>query len=318
MSVQDYPLLISIYKGEGRILIIPIIKHIAGYSVNSDAVVVLREAEESKKIGRAVINTIEFIKKSPLSESTPEERKTKPVWKRHSTYKSELSFWKNNLLARIKVSEDGSYIIYSMKRSDTRKGGYSEIIKEIHLMPNSNDCEIGNAVINVFDILEEYYKNKSEPQNETMTNINLLDETVLTFKNLTDIHFIDCGDCGSAEIYQCYSYISNKNAESSAEIFLGIAPELDCNLEETNIYNAWEEIYGKAEFFDVQEVDYGIFHLRVEMKNKATHKISYFLQMQDDLLLECGLDVHQPSRRKKLDEKLVEKYEAFALSCKLR
>ena len=74
-----------------------------------------------------------------------------------------------------------------------------------------------------------------------------------------------------------------------------------------------QAFYGKAEFFEVQ---YGVFKLRVEMRNKATHKISYLLQMEEDLLLECGMDVHQPNRRKKLDENLSALFEEFTLECK--
>lgn len=36
MNVHTYPWMISIYKGEGRMLIIPDIDHIAGYSVFAD------------------------------------------------------------------------------------------------------------------------------------------------------------------------------------------------------------------------------------------------------------------------------------------
>ena len=35
MSVQKYPWNVSIYKGEGRILIVPVINHIGGYSIVS-------------------------------------------------------------------------------------------------------------------------------------------------------------------------------------------------------------------------------------------------------------------------------------------
>lgn len=55
--------------------------------------------------------------------------------------------------------------------------------------------------------------------------------------------------------------------------------------------------------------------MRVEMKNKNTHRISYMLQMEDDLLLECGLEIHQPNSKKKIDEKLVQVFETFASGC---
>ncbi len=78
----------------------------------------------------------------------------------------------------------------------------------------------------------------------------------------------------------------------------------------------WEKVYGNADYFHMQEVTFGIFKYKSELKNKDYHKISYFLQMDDDLVLECGMNVHKPNRRKKLDEKLEWQFEEFALSCR--
>ena len=97
---------------------------------------------------------------------------------------------------------------------------------------------------------------------------------------------------------------------------MGIASELDCNLSPENICNCLVELNGKADRLKVENVEYGIFRVRAEMSNKSVHKISYFLQMADDLLLECGMEVHQPNKRKKTDEKLSNLFEQFALSCK--
>ena len=317
MSVQTYPLLMSIYKGEGRVLIMPVIRHMAGYSVNADWVVNIQQIDDYASIGKSVIHAVDFIRNSPLSMSTPRERELNPIWKKNTKYKSEISFWKNNLLTRIKVLEDGHYLIYSMKRSEKRKGGYSEIIKEINLLSNASNEEIGKAVLSAFEALEDYYKNNKEQQDYLTKNIELLDGSMLTLTVPKDNHFIDSEDCGAAEIYQCYSYLPQKGAESSAEFFLGIAAELDCNLDALNVRSSWEEFYGKADFFEMQEGDYGIFKLRIEMKNKHTHKISYLLRQDEDLLLECGMDVHQPNRRKKLDENLIELFKEFVLSCKI-
>ena len=37
----------------------------------------------------------------------------------------------------------------------------------------------------------------------------------------------------------------------------------------------------------------------------------------DDEILECSMEVHQPNRRKKVDEKLTALFQQFALSCAL-
>lgn len=317
MSDPSYPIFISLYKGEGRLLLIPIIDHIGGFSVHSDSVVILRDLEDYPKIGRSVVNTVEFIKNSPLSESTPREREANAVWEKNSKYKSELAFWKNNLFARVKVAENGDYSICSMKRSETRKCRYSEMIKGINLLSNAADDEIGKAVIKVFKASEDYYRNNTEQTDYLTRNIELMDGSRLHFKAPDSNSFLDCEDCGAAEIYQCYSCVSKTDAEPIAEMFIGAASELDCNLQEDNIADTWQNIYGKAEFFERKEINHGIFKLCAEMRNKEVHKLSYFLQMSDDLLLECSMELHQPNRRKRTDEKLVTLLNAFALSCKL-
>lgn len=314
--VQKYPLLLSIYKGEGRILLIPIIDHRGGYSVDSDWFINLKNIEDYVEIGEGILKSIDFVKESPISKVTSKERDLKAAWRKNSKYKSWISFWKNNNHAFYKLYEDGHYEVYSTKRTVDRKGGYGGCIKKVNLPKEATVEEIGKAVIEVFEAAEEYYHQSPAYALYPKKKLELLDGSTLVVKHPKEKHFVDHEDSGAAEIYQCYSYLPKEDGESSAEFFVGIAPELDCNLDVQNIKSRWEEVYGKAEFFEVQEVEYGLFKLRVEMRNKATHKISYLLQMEKDLLLECGMDVHQPNRRKKLDENLSALFEEFTLECK--
>lgn len=314
--VQKYPLLLSIYKGEGRILLIPIIDHRGGYSVDSDWFINLKNIEDYVEIGEGIFKSIDFVKESPISKVTSKERDLKAAWRKNSKYKSWISFWKNNNHAFYKLYEDGHYEVYSTKRTVDRKGGYGGCIKKVNLPKEATVEEIGKAVIEVFEAAEEYYHQSPAYALYPKKKLELLDGSTLVVKHPKEKHFVDHEDSGAAEIYQCYSYLPKEDGESSAEFFVGIAPELDCNLDVQNIKSRWEEVYGKAEFFEVQEVEYGLFKLRVEMRNKATHKISYLLQMEKDLLLECGMDVHQPNRRKKLDENLSALFEEFTLECK--
>lgn len=300
MNVQTYPLLLKIYKGERRILTIPVINHIAGYSVDSDWFVNIQNIEDYAEIGKGVVESVDFIKRSPLSVLTPQERDQAAAWRKNSKYKSRVAFWKNNHFAYLKFFKDGHYEVFSMTKSEKRKEAYSKIIKERNLPSDATAEEIGKAVIEVLAASEEYYKNKPVPDAHPPKCIELLDGSALTVEHPGDKHFVDSGDCHAAEIYQCYSYVPKEDAEATAEFFLGIAPELDCDLKTSNVLETWERIYGKADSFEMQEAACGIFRLRGEMRNKNTHKISYFLQMEEDLLLECGMEVHQPNKRKKL------------------
>ena len=146
--------------------------------------------------------------------------------------------------------------------------------------------------------------------------IDLLDESKLTYEEPRDKHFADFEDGGVAEIYQIYSYLPSEDAESSCDIYLGIASEIDCNIEEENVKTFWEKYYGKAKDFVYEECKKGIFTHRVELKNSKAHKISYLLKQDEELVLECSYVLHQPSRRKKLNEKLQEVFEKFVISCK--
>lgn len=318
MENHTYPLFVSVYKGEGRILIIPWIDHIGGYSVPAEWFANIRTVGDGISIGKSILSAIDFIKDSPRSDMMPKELELSSAWKKNSIYKSKLSFWKNNYYARVLYYDDKHYAVHSMKKSEKRSGGYSEYIKDITLSPSATAEEIGQAVIDVFNAAEEYYGNQPAADTFPPKQLELIDGSMLTVKPPKDKHFEDCGDAGSAEIYQCYSYKANDDAESSADFYVGIAPELDCNLNSENIRAAWEEIYGEAEHFAVGECECGIFKLRVEMRNKQTHRISYLLQMEEDLLLECGMAVHQPNRRKKMDEKLGELFEEFVVNCTMK
>ncbi|MBP3337779.1 MAG: hypothetical protein J6L69_00055, partial [Lachnospiraceae bacterium] len=141
--------------------------------------------------------------------------------------------------------------------------------------------------------------------------IDLLDESKLTYEEPRDKHFVDFEDGGVAEIYQIYSYLPSEDAESSCDIYLGIASEIDCNIEEENVKTSWEKYYGKATDFVYEECKKGIFTHRAEIKNSKAHKISYLLKQDEELVLECSYVLHQPSRRKKLNEKLQEVFEKF-------
>ncbi len=125
-------------------------------------------------------------------------------------------------------------------------------------------------------------------------------------------------DGSAAEIYRLYEYSPKEGAESSAEFYLGIASELDCDMSEDNIRKAWEKQHGNAEFFGIKAAEHDIFKFRAEMRNKSVHRISYLLHINESELLDCTMELHKPNSRKKLDEKLSGMFEEFARQCKLK
>ena len=313
MSVQRYPWMVIIYKGENRFLFIPIINHIGGYSVDANWSINL-SCDDYEGLVKSIKSSLEYIRQSPISTLIPKERI--PAWKSNSKYTTWASFWKNNIRGFIIYYEDGKFRVTSDKRATTPRQEYDGCIKVIDLPSGATFEEVAQAVLTVFEAAEEYYKTHKTVEHYPGKEITLSDDTKLTFKPPCDRHFEE-EDFGALEIYQGYSYLSAEGAEPSAEFFLGMAPELDCSLQPENVRKCWEQIYGTAESFQMKEVSKGIFTRYAEMKNKSIHKISYFLQQNEDLVLECGMMLHMPNRREKLDEKLLPLFEEFAANCRI-
>lgn len=61
--LHSYPLLISIYKGEGRMLIVPLIDHIAGYSIDSDWFINLSDLDNAVSVGEGVKSALDYIRR---------------------------------------------------------------------------------------------------------------------------------------------------------------------------------------------------------------------------------------------------------------
>lgn len=149
--------------------------------------------------------------------------------------------------------------------------------------------------------------------------IELLSCTTMIVSAPRDKHFTDEEDNGVCELYQLYGYYPREDSEErSAAFYIGIAAELDCDMSEDNIRNAWEKLHGKAEFFEVKPTEHGVFKLRAEMRNKNVHRISYLLQINEGELLDCTMELRKPNTRKKLDEKLTVMFEEFARQCKFK
>ncbi|MCR5837092.1 MAG: hypothetical protein K6G88_11345, partial [Lachnospiraceae bacterium] len=197
---------IRVYKGEGRILVIPMLRHIAGFSV--EAFEFFCADENECNIRKLILNAVDFIKKSPLSSSTPKERDINAVWRKNTKYKSELSFWKNNHFAEVIINEDESYKIFSKARSEKHNYSYHGTIKKIELPKNATADEVGAAILDVLEASEEYYANYKVPKQIVGKEIELMDQTKLSIRVPSQSEWTDCGDSGSAEIYQCYRYIT--------------------------------------------------------------------------------------------------------------
>ena len=150
--------------------------------------------------------------------------------------------------------------------------------------------EIGKSVIDVFAASESYYGSKKAYKVKDKRTISLLDEKKIVINSRWDDKWVDFQDGGSAEIYQLYKYVAD-DGDVLACIYWGIAPELDCDMSRDNVMTSWKRLYGKVDVYEYKLVTGSIFSTCAEMENEDVHKISYYVQMMDDLLLECGLEI---------------------------
>ena len=309
---KKFPWSISVFKGENQLIVVPYITTIAWYSTAMARYRILDENESPEIIGKAILDSFEHISRSPVDARTPAER-DEDSYRKETKCKSYKAFNKKYMCVDVNMREQGEYSV-SASINSFDNNGYCDIegVKSVKLPNTASAVDIGNAVINAFKIIEEYKKSQ-KPDPYPPIEIELLSDQKVEIHPPRDRHFTDMQDGSAAEIYRLYEYSPKEGAEPSANFYLGIAAELDCDLSEDNIRKAWEELHGKAELFEVKSVKHGIWGLRAEMRNKSVHRISYLLQIDESELLDCTMELHKPNTRKKLDEKLSVMFEEFAL-----
>ena len=300
-------------------IVVPYITTIGYYYTSMAWYRILNDNETPDNIGKAVLDAFEHIRISPVDARTRAERNEDSFYLKATKCKSYKAFNKKYICCGVEVKNEQMEYSVSTSINSFDNNGYCGIEgDEPVTLPNTaSSTDIGKAVINAFRIIEEYKKSqKSDPY--PPVEVELLSDQKVEIHPPRDRHFIDMQDGDAAEIYRLYEYSPKECAEPSANFYLGIAAELDCDMSGENIGKAWEKQHGKADFFEVKSVEHGIFKLRAEMRNKSVHRISYLLQIDESELLDCTMELHKPNTRKKLDEKLTVLFEEFALKCRLK
>ena len=152
MPKQKYPRMVDIYKGEGKIRIVPYLEHISPLKVPSNTYYVC-EFDDVSDIGRRVYDSLEIIDKSPISTIPRDEvDKIRPT-AFGSKYKTWKTFFKNNDEADVRLFENGEMKIY---------GGHGGEYPPITLTSGLPFEKVGEAVIEMFNIIEESRREYAE------------------------------------------------------------------------------------------------------------------------------------------------------------
>ena len=142
MNIQKYPHRMKIFKGENRFCIIPIIKHIAGYSIDSEWYKMFDYAVSKKEIGESIFVALNVIDSSSIAIGGEGE----PSWIKASKYKSWKSFSNHNIMIMFDQLEDKSYDIWPYS---------GEELWHVLLPETATAEETGEAILNMFAELEK-------------------------------------------------------------------------------------------------------------------------------------------------------------------
>lgn len=316
----SFPFDIDLYRGEGKIIVVPVTKSMFWYRCALAAYCCLNDTENAIDIGKTVSEAFDYLKKSPVDTRTMEECAADNYIVNHTTCKTFKQFAKKYSLCSAILNEDGTYIITATERLKNYNG-YGGLDDpndpfRFRLPKEASYEEIGNAVIAALDRSDELERAK-KPDPYPPVKIELLSGGSVKIYPPRNSRFTDCGDGGAAEIYKLYEYSASEGAAPAARLFLGIAAELDCDMTEDNIRTVWEKLYGKGENFEVTHTGCGIFTLRADMRSPKVRKVSYLLRIDERELLECTLEVDHPDKRKKTEERLIKMFEKFSSECRI-
>ena len=156
-------ILINIYMGENRLLLIPTIQHFYSYYISAYYYENIKELENYEEIGEAIQRCIQYIIDTPPSKATPKERKENAAWVKNTKYKSWKTFWKNNnrLMLDI-INKDNSYRLSARKKTvDVGRGEYNDIYRDVILPSTTSYEDIAKKVVEMLKEVEEYYSDKS-------------------------------------------------------------------------------------------------------------------------------------------------------------
>ena len=317
--VNKYPWRICLYKGENKIIVVPQMTSIGGFSVEMAWFRQINDFNDVEKIGKIISEALKHISKSPVDARTLEERSADSILSNATNCKTYKEFEKSFLLCTVIYYEDGSYVIYPSGYNEKRIK-YPAQENEISLPAESTDELIGQAIIKSFADMDYFYSKKRATRAKTIQqHFATLSDLKVSFEIPQDDRYTDEEDYGAAEIYQGYSYRESEDDEESvSDMYFGIAAELNCDLSSDNVLSVFEKEYGKAVQYDYSSTEHEIFEFRAEITGEKTHRIIYLKQMDSEELLSCELTIDTKRAGKRLCGKLIKNFEKLVASCKIR
>ncbi len=139
--MQPYPWNIDVYVGEGRMVIMPYLKHSAGHRTTVDFAISVDDYSDKNKIGQAVLDAFAFIASQPITNDSVEK------WCEYTKYKSWKAFCHHNYCVDIQLNETGEYILRCMQPEKSVLGYNGYIDAGIKLKEDAGSYDFGDAVL---------------------------------------------------------------------------------------------------------------------------------------------------------------------------
>ncbi len=313
---KKYPYRISLYKGEGQIIVAPSITSIGWLYTEMAWHRKILDVQNSGIIGEIVLEALEKIRISPVDARTAQEREVDSVMVVDTSCKTYKEFNKAYLRCAAIYYEDGTWIISQTRRLAGNKGYGGDDSTLIYLPTTASAEDIGKAIVESFEGMEQFYSKKPKKEEPPRTNLDILSGRKFSFVEPSEEVYTDEQDFHAAEIYQGYSYYKEEDDESVADMYFASASELDCDMTPEHIQNAYEEYDGLAINFVYEDVEHSVFEQCIEMETASIKRIVYLKRISEDELFSCELVLKKKPAGKRLHNKIVKDFEAMVKSCR--
>ncbi len=147
---------LNVYKGEGRIVVEPLLKNVHGMWVKDPALHdIITDMDDCKSIGEALVKWIEYIENTPRTTREPRDGMSYTSFTKYKTWRS---FFYKNLLVSVKSDKTQYSIVAPIRICQRGRGcGWAGGVKQ-HILPLTATAEeIGQAVLEAFVESEEFH-----------------------------------------------------------------------------------------------------------------------------------------------------------------
>lgn len=313
---KKYPYRISLYKGQGQIIVVPSITGIGWSYVEMAWHRKVLDVRNNLILGETLLEALEQIRVSPVDARTAKERECDSIIVTATTCKAYKEFNKAYLRCGAICYEDGTWVISQTRRLSGNKGYGGDDSTLIYLPSTVTTEELGNAILESFEGMEQFYNKVPKKEKGSRIVFETLLGIKLSFLAPAEDIYSDEQDFHAGEIYQGYSYYKEGADESVADLYFALASELACDISPEHVQCVYEKYDGPAEEFMYVAVEHPVFEYRIEMKSTKMHRIVYLAKVSKNELLSCELLLKKKPAGKRLHDKIVKDFEAMVSSCR--